>query len=128
MSINKWIKKMEWNGIEYCAHSLSHVQLFATPWTVAHQARISQARILEQVAFSFRESSRPRDQAQISCTGKWILYHCPIWEASMEYSVQFSSSVVSDSLQLHELQHARPPCPSPTPTPGVHLNSRPSSQ
>ena len=30
-------------------------------------------------------------------------------------SVQFSRSVVSDSLQPHELQHARPPCPSPTP-------------
>ena len=29
-------------------------------------------------------------------------------------SVQFSRSVVSDSLRLHELQHARPPCPSPT--------------
>ena len=39
-------------------------------------------------------------------------------------SVQFSRSVVSDSLQLHELQHTRPPCPSPTP--GVHLNSHPS--
>ena len=41
-------------------------------------------------------------------------------------SVQFSCSVVSDSLQLHELQHARPPCPSPTP--GVHPNPRPSSR
>ena len=41
-------------------------------------------------------------------------------------SVQFSSSVVSDSLRPHELQHARPPCPSPTP--GVHSNSCPSSQ
>ena len=30
-------------------------------------------------------------------------------------SVQFSCSVVSDSLQPHESQHARPPCPSPTP-------------
>ena len=30
-------------------------------------------------------------------------------------SVQFSCSVMSDSLQPHELQHARPPCPSPTP-------------
>ena len=39
---------------------------------------------------------------------------------------QFSNSVVSDSLQPHELQHARLPCPSPTP--GVHSNSRPSSQ
>ena len=41
-------------------------------------------------------------------------------------SVQFSSSVVSDSLRPHELQHARPPCPSSTP--GVHSNSHPLSQ
>ena len=41
-------------------------------------------------------------------------------------SVQFSRSVVSDSLQAHESQHARPPCPSPTL--GVHPDSRPSSQ
>ena len=41
-------------------------------------------------------------------------------------SVQFSCSVVSDSLQPHEPQHARPPCPSPTP--GVDPNPRPSSQ
>ena len=41
-------------------------------------------------------------------------------------SVQFSHSVMSDSLQPHKLQHTRPPCPSPTP--GVHSNSRPSSQ
>ena len=42
------------------------------------------------------------------------------------YSVQFSCSVVSDSVRPHESQHARPPCPSPTP--GVHPNSCPSSQ
>ena len=41
-------------------------------------------------------------------------------------SVQFSRSVVSDSLRPHESQHARPPCPLPTP--GVHSDSRPSSQ
>ena len=41
-------------------------------------------------------------------------------------SVQFSLSVMSNPLQPHELQHARPPCPSPTP--GVHSNSCPSSQ
>ena len=41
-------------------------------------------------------------------------------------SVQFSCSVVSDCLWPHELQHARPPCPSPTS--GVHSNSHPSSQ
>ena len=42
------------------------------------------------------------------------------------YHVQFSHSVVSDSLRPHESQHARPPCLSPTP--GVHSDSRPSSQ
>ena len=41
-------------------------------------------------------------------------------------SVQFSRAVVSDSLRPHEPQHARPPCPSPTP--GVHSNSCPSSR
>ena len=41
-------------------------------------------------------------------------------------SVQFSHSVVSNSLRPHESQHTRPPCPSPTP--GVHSDSHPSSQ
>ena len=40
-------------------------------------------------------------------------------------SVQFSRSVVSDCLRSHESQHARPPCPSPSP--GVHSDSRPLS-
>ena len=41
-------------------------------------------------------------------------------------TVQFSHSVMSDSLRPHELQHARPPCSSPSP--GVHSDSCPSSQ
>ena len=41
-------------------------------------------------------------------------------------SIQFTCSVVSDSLRPHEPQHARPPCPSPTP--GVHPNPCPLSQ
>ena len=41
-------------------------------------------------------------------------------------SVQFSRSVMSDSLRPHRLQHARPPCPSPTP--GVYSNSCPLSR
>ena len=45
----------------------------------------------------------------------------------MTLSVQFSSVAQScPTLRLHELQHARPPCPSPTPR--VHSDSRPSSQ
>ena len=41
-------------------------------------------------------------------------------------SVQFSRSVMSDSLRSHKLQHARPPCPSPTPR--VYSDSHPLSQ
>ena len=51
--------------------------------------------------------------------------YCQITLSSSEQSVQFSHSVVSDSLQPHESQHTRPPCPSPTP--GVYSNSCPSS-
>jgi len=49
-----------------------------------------------------------------------------IWTSVQFSSVQFNHSGVSYSLQPHDLQHARPPCPSPTP--GVHSNSCPSSQ
>ena len=57
-----------------CALSLNHVQLFATPWTIAHQAplsmRILQGRILEWVSMpSSRASSQPRDQTQGSNPG-----------------------------------------------------------
>ena len=45
---------------------------------------------------------------------------------SSHVSDQISRSVVSDSLQLHEMQHARPPCPSPTPA--VHPNPCPLSR
>ena len=52
---------------------------------------------------------------------------CPVFLAwSSLSSVQFSCSVMSDSLQPHEPQHARPPCPSPTPR--VYSNSCPSSR
>ena len=63
---------------------------------------------------------------------KWIrccLFLFYFWKSFVKLmfsSVQFSRSVVSESLRPHELQHARPPCPSPTP--GVHSDSRSSSQ
>ena len=59
-----------------------------------------------------------------------ILWNCPqnklIICVVVVVSVQFSCSVMSDSLQPHGLQDARPPCPSPTP--GVYSNSCPSSR
>ena len=72
-----------------------------------------------------------------SCTSEIVCYFSTVPQKSFLIlkkdslslifsSVQFSCSVVSDSLQPHESQHARPPCPSPTPR--VHSDSRPSSQ
>ena len=52
--------------------------------------------------------------------------NCIPWNTSNIISVQFSHSVVSDSLWPHGLQHARLPCPSPTP--GACSNSCPLSQ
>ena len=77
--------------------------------------------------------------AQRSLARAWSMrdslsWHCPLslmmacccFSNMPSPSVQFSSSVVSDSLWSHELQHARPPCPSPTPR--VYTNSCPLSQ
>ena len=56
-----------------------------------------------------------------------FLAHMELNEYLLNWTViQFSGSVMSDSLWPHELQHTRPPCPSPTPT--VHSNSCPSSR
>ena len=69
----------------------------------------------------------------VQCNSKQALIHQGYILLALEQpltynkfsSVQFSRSVVSDSLQPHESQHASPPCPSPTP--GVYPNSCPSS-
>ena len=55
----------------------------------------------------------------------FIMFILHFKSISFEGSVQFSHSVMSDSLQPHESQHARPPCPLPTP--GVYSNSCPPS-
>ena len=72
-----------------CVHTLSHIHLFATPWTIAHQAPlvhgIFQARILKWVAISFsRGSSWPRDRTHVSCvscTDKQVLFLFVFWQA-----------------------------------------------
>ena len=57
---------------------------------------------------------------------KFNIQKTKIMASSHICSVQFSRSVISDCLRPHESQHARLPCP--TPTPGVHSNSCPSSR
>ena len=58
--------------------------------------------------------------------GKGSEYDLPFVAGILISSDQISCSVMSDSLRPHESQHARPTCPSPTP--GVHSDSCPSSQ
>ena len=76
---------------------------------------------------SSRGSSLARDESE-SPVSPYTLSHLgsPVGGWVQFSSVQFSHSVASDSLRPHESQHARPPCPSPTP--GVHSNSCASSQ
>ena len=89
---------------------------------------IFQARVLECVAISFsRGSSWPRDRNWVSYIGGRCFTTWATKEAQETLSsVQLSCSVVSDSLWPDELQHARPPCPSPTPR--VHPNPCPLSR
>ena len=61
----------------------------------------------------------------ISTEKRVCIQNSYIWVPALG-SVQFSGSVISDFLQPHELQHARPPCPSPNP--GLYPNSCASSQ
>ena len=77
---------------------------------------------LHQWIFTTQKSNR----GHLYC--RWILYQLSY--EGQEYTTkavsQFSHSVMSDSLRPHGLQHARPPCPSPTH--GVYSNSCPLSR
>ena len=65
-------------------------------------------------------------QVMMHLSGTDLAGFCLTVSSNIPVLVQLSRSVVSDSLRLHELQHARPPCPSPTP--GVYSNSCPLSR
>ena len=80
------------------------------------QHHSSKASILWRSAFFTVQLSHP-----YMSTGKTIALTRRTFVGNVYVSVQFSCSVVSDSLRPHASQHARPPCPSPTP--GVHSNS-----
>ena len=80
------------------------------------------------ISLTFRSfEDEARDQALSLWSGRTDSKTLDYQRTNPQFSsVQFSRSVMSDSLRPHELQHARPPCPSPTP--GVHSDSHPSSQ
>ena len=111
---------------------LGHVWLFATPWAVVSQASLSVTISWSLLKLMSTESVMPSNHF-ISCRSllrlPLIHTHMPtltLDSSPIQFSsVQFSRSVVSDSLQPHGLQHARPPCPSPNSR--VYPNSCPLS-
>ena len=104
------------NGNEVKWKLLSHVWLFATPWTVVHG--IIQARILEWVAFSFsRGSSQSRDRTQVSritsgfftswatkeAQGSFIMnFFLNHWFVGSEPWIHRTSQMITNSLKCHE--------------------------
>ena len=68
----------------------------------------------------------PESGILLNSKKKWAIRSWKDMDETNEHSVQFSHSVVSDSLQPHKPQHTRPPCPSPTPR--AYSNSCPLSQ
>ena len=82
----------------------------------SYTIRVQPLRCKTNMAISKSSSQQRKNQSQ---------YH-PMFNWSTISSAQLSHSVVSDSLQPHELQQTRPPCLSPTP--GVYSNSCPLSR
>ena len=93
-----------------CAHSLSHVQLFGTPWPVGCQAPLSIEFFNVHSCGKNTTMScnvllqRPTlDQTQVSgifCIDRWILYHCTTWEAQLYYNLNTIKIQILTSLCL----------------------------
>ena len=107
---------------DMCCAVLSHfsyVQLFATLWAVAHQAppnmEFSRQEFLSELSFptpGVLPNPEIEPTSPMSSALQTVLYLLSILRFN---SVQFSHSVVSNSLRLLGLRHTRLPCPSPTP-------------
>ena len=121
--------------------------LWAWPWTCTGQWRVNWTdnwSVQRQTLLFALSHSSPQPYKENAQGSLFTISLSPEWEthgvdmntihsldlscqSQLQFSsVQFSRSVMSDSLRPHESQHTRPPCPSPTPR--VHSNSRPSGQ
>ena len=115
--------------------SFSVMANFLTQWTVIQQAILSMGLSLQEyrsgiAIFSSWESYQTREQPMSPVlptrAGRFFTTEPFRSPRNNIRSDQISRLVMSDSFRPHESQHARPPCPSPTP--GVHSDSCPSSQ
>ena len=113
----KFAPILNFNSIS-SVQSLSCVRLFMTPWTAACQASLFITNIWNLLKLISTELVMPFNHL-ILCRPLILL---PTIFPSIS-SVQFSHSVISDSLRPHEPQHTRPLCPSPTPgVPQTHVH------
>ena len=135
-----WIDFVEWiNTLTPClyyimlAYVCAHSVMCVTPWTTACQASLSMG-FPRQMYWSWLpfpsagDLPDPGIQAE-SLSPAWasgFFTTDPCGRPLLLHWVQFSHSALSNSLWPHELQQARPPCPSPSP--GVYPNSCSSSQ
>ena len=106
----------EWKSLAGYIHGLAKSQTWLSNY--AQQAT--------RIYYTTQET-----QAMVYTNYKWIrtwseLWPLRLWITKSYSSVKFTHSVVSDSLRPNGLQHARPPCPEPTP--GDYPNSCPSSR
>ena len=117
----EWARQLRKNkndqGLEpsmrLCLCSLSHVQLFGTLWTVAHQASLSMDSPIKNIRVGCRflsgGSSRPRDQTCISCI-------CLHWKADFFLSLSLLGSPSMRGAATKPL-HSAAPLPDPPPPP-----------
>ena len=94
-------EESEWPASCMCAQSLSHVQLFVIPWTVACQAPLPMGFPRQEYWSSFPfppEGIFPTQRStSISCIGRWILYYWATWEA------QWSAYMIVNAARLNEI-------------------------
>ena len=112
------ISRLRWESVEvggwFLGGGRSH---WGHSWWWRAEGRV----LMEPPTLIWRRKPLPES---LEPSGQSPELHRPAWE-HLFLSVQFSPSVVSDSLWPHGLQHTRPPCPLPTPR--VYSNSSPSS-
>ena len=123
LPMDEWIKKcgiyIQIHTVEYYSSiEKNEISLFATTWIDLEGimlSEISQRQIPNAFTYMWNLKDKNKNLIEID----------QISSVDQFSSVEFSRSVVSDSLRPHEPQHTRPPCPSPTPR--VYSNSCPSS-
>ena len=110
------------NGIEICI--ISYMKWITSPGSMHETGCLGLVHWDDPEGWYGEEGGRGvQDGEHVYTRGGFMLMY---GKTNTISSVHFSRSVVSDSLRPHELQHARPPCLSPTP--GVHSDSCPLSQ